>query len=65
MCAAIYSENSNLIDDQAIKGFLGDKLAAFQIPEHIIIFDEALPKIASGKFSKPEMRDNFVTSLKK
>lgn len=65
LCAAIYSENSNLIDDQAIKGFLANKLAAFQIPEHIIIFDEALPKIASGKFSKPEMRDNFVTSLKK
>jgi long-chain acyl-CoA synthetase len=65
LCAAIYSENPNLIDDQAIKDFLGDKLAAFQIPEHIIIFDEALPKIASGKFSKPEMRDNFVTSLKK
>ena len=65
MCAAIYSENANLIDDQVIKDFLSDKLAAFQIPEHIIIFDEALPKIASGKFSKPEMRDNFVTSLKK
>jgi acyl-CoA synthetase (AMP-forming)/AMP-acid ligase II len=65
LCAAIYSENSNLIDDQAIKDFLADKLAAFQIPEHIIIFDKALPKIASGKFSKPEMRDNFVTSMKK
>jgi hypothetical protein len=29
-----------------------------------MIFGEALPKIASGKFSKPEMRDKFVTSLK-
>jgi acyl-CoA synthetase (AMP-forming)/AMP-acid ligase II len=65
LCAAIYSENPNPIDDQVIKDFLSDKLAAFQIPEHIIIFGEALPKIASGKFSKPEMRDNFVTSLKK
>ena len=65
LCAAIYSENANLIDDQVIKDFLSDKLAAFQIPEHIIVFSEALPKIASGKFSKPEMRDNFVTSLKK
>ena len=65
LCAAIYSENPNLIDDQVIKDFLDDKLAVFQIPDHIIIFGEALPKIASGKFSKPEMRENFVKSLKK
>ena len=40
--------------------FLKDKIAAYKIPSMIKIHLEELPRVASGKFSKKQLRDDFV-----
>ena len=64
LCAAIYTDDKKFDDVSSIQSFLKDKLADFQIPQHIKIYLEPLPRIASGKFSKPEMRDEFKKLFK-
>ena len=64
LCAAIYTDDKKFDDASSIQSFLKDKLADFQIPQHIKIYLEPLPRIASGKFSKPEMRDEFKKLFK-
>tara|TARA_B100000029_G_scaffold515716_1_gene624183 strand:- start:27964 stop:29637 length:1674 start_codon:yes stop_codon:yes gene_type:complete len=64
LCAAIYAHDSAKLSSDEIQEFLKDKLAKFQIPENVAIQFEPLPRIASGKFSKPFLRDQFVNNLK-
>jgi acyl-CoA synthetase (AMP-forming)/AMP-acid ligase II len=40
---------------------LKDKLAAFKIPSFVQIGFEELPRVASGKFSKTQLRDIFTS----
>jgi len=48
------------LDDEGLRGFLDGKLAKFKIPERIWFLDEALPRNASGKFLKRELRETLV-----
>ena len=47
--------------EQDLRDFLQDKLAAFKIPSLMQISYEELPRVASGKFSKTQLRDIFVS----
>jgi long-chain acyl-CoA synthetase len=40
--------------------FLAPRLAKHKIPEHIYILDEPLPRNASGKFLKRELRKQLT-----
>jgi len=48
-----------------LKLFLADKLAAFKIPLKIEFSDSILPRLASGKFDKPQLRKEFETKFNK
>jgi long-chain acyl-CoA synthetase len=48
-----------------LKLFLADKLAAFKIPLQIEFSDSILPRLASGKFDKPQLRKEFETKFNK
>jgi acyl-CoA synthetase (AMP-forming)/AMP-acid ligase II len=50
--------------EDELKEFLEDKLASFKIPSLVSISHEELPRVASGKFSKNELRDIFVSNMK-
>jgi len=64
LCVAICLKPSMELSEQELKDFLQDKLAAFKIPSLMQIAFEELPRVASGKFSKTQLRDIFVSNGK-
>ena len=61
LCAAICLKPSKDLSEQGLRDFLKDKLAGFKIPALMQIAHEELPRVASGKFSKTQLRDIFVS----
>ena len=57
---AIVRAPGSTLDDDGLREFLGDKMAKFKIPERIWFMDEPLPRNASGKFLKRELRDTLI-----
>ena len=45
------------LDAGALQQFLGERLAKFKVPTIVTIVDESLPRNASGKIMKRELRD--------
>jgi acyl-CoA synthetase (AMP-forming)/AMP-acid ligase II len=54
---------SSVISEEQIQSFLGDKVAGFKVPAHIWICEEKLPRIASGKIFKKQIRADFIARL--
>ena len=61
--AAIHIRPDCDINDEQLKSFLSDKLAAFKVPAHIWVCEENLPRIASGKIFKKQIRSNMIEQL--
>ena len=61
LCVAICIKPSMKLTDDELRDFLHDKLAPFKIPSLMQINSKELPRVASGKFSKTELRDFFVS----
>jgi len=59
LCTAIYLRDKSNASEDSIREFLSTKLAAFKIPAVIEFVSEPLPKLASGKFDKPTLREIF------
>ena len=51
------------IDLDALRGFLGQHLARFEIPRYISVAAEPLPRTASGKVLKRELREEALAQL--
>jgi long-chain acyl-CoA synthetase len=51
------------IDEDALRGFLLEHLARFKIPKYITVSSEPLPRIASGKIAKRQLRQEAQDSL--
>jgi acyl-CoA synthetase (AMP-forming)/AMP-acid ligase II len=63
LCAAIYlRENSKLSIDE-LQSFLSTKLAAFKIPVNMKFYENSLPRVGSGKFDKPNLREQFLENI--
>ena len=60
LCTSICLKPSSSLTEDEIKDFLQDKIAAYKIPSMIKIHLDELPRVASGKFSKKQLRDDFV-----
>ncbi len=60
LCSSICLREGSKLSAESLNEFLSDKLAAFKIPVKIKFTYNPLPKIASGKFDKPTMRQNFI-----
>jgi long-chain acyl-CoA synthetase len=46
-------------DVDELRGFLAQRLAKFKVPRYVWVQDEALPRNASGKFLKRELREQL------
>jgi long-chain acyl-CoA synthetase len=57
--AIVRAPGANL-DEDGLRTFLDGKLSKFKIPERVWFLDDALPRNASGKFLKRELRDTLV-----
>ena len=59
LCAAIVLKDNTEVSQQDLELFLSERLAAFKIPSLIKFQNDPLPRVASGKFSKTQLRDDF------
>lgn len=60
VAAAIYLKPGLELNPEDIQNFLDGKIAKFKIPFEIRFYKDPLPKIASGKFDKPQLRKLFA-----
>jgi long-chain acyl-CoA synthetase len=59
--ATVYAQGS--LDGDALRAFLEPRLARFEIPRYLRFTDSPLPRIASGKILKRQLRDEAVREL--
>lgn len=60
VATAIVLQEGKSLDEQGLVDFLKPTLAKFKIPAHIWFRSEDLPRNASGKFLKRDLRDEFL-----
>jgi long-chain acyl-CoA synthetase len=60
VAAAIVPKAGRALDADALRGFLGGRLAPFKIPSRIELHAEALPRNPAGKILKRSLRDALV-----
>ena len=51
------------VDADALRAFLGEHLAQFEIPRYFRFVDAPLPRIASGKIFKRGIREDAIAEL--
>lgn len=61
--AAVVLKEGCSVTDDALREFLCEHIAAFKIPAHIWFRDEQLPRIASGKIFKRELKAYYSAQL--
>lgn len=61
-CAVVLRAGETL-DAEGLRTFLAGHIAAFKIPAHVRFHDEPLPRIASGKIFKRELKADFSAAL--
>ena len=54
--AAVVLAEGASIEADALRAFVKERIAAFKVPRYIWFLDTSLPRNASGKFMKPELR---------
>ncbi|MFT4672523.1 MAG: long-chain acyl-CoA synthetase, partial [Pseudohongiellaceae bacterium] len=63
LCATIMLKAGAVLEEGELKAFLKDKIAGFKVPELMYFQYEQLPRIASGKIAKKEIRANTLNLL--
>jgi long-chain acyl-CoA synthetase len=61
--AAVSARAGSQPDENEVKAFLKNRLAGFKVPAHIWFFKESLPRIASGKIFKKQIRSELIERL--
>ncbi len=60
VAAVIMPREGATVSAEELGGFLGERLASFKVPSSIRIVSESLPRNASGKILKRELRDSVI-----
>jgi acyl-CoA synthetase (AMP-forming)/AMP-acid ligase II len=61
--AAVVLRDGAALDADALRSYLAEHLAAFKIPAHVWFRDEQLPRIASGKIFKRQLKAQYTEQL--
>lgn len=61
--AAVVLRDGAALTPQALRDYLTEHLAAFKIPAHIWLRTEQLPRIASGKIFKRQLKADYAAGL--
>ena len=61
--AVVCAQANSQLDADQVKGFVSDRLAAYKVPVHVWVQSEKLPRIASGKIFKKQIRTDFIERL--
>ena len=63
LATRIALEPGQSVTEAEVSSFLEEKIAKFKIPSHMWIQEEELPRIASGKTAKKQMREEAIKEL--
>ena len=63
-CASIMLAKGTALTAEELRGFLQSKIASFKIPAKAFFQYEQLPRIATGKIAKKELRQQAIEQLK-
>jgi len=61
--AAVVLREGAELDQSALRQYLEDHLAAFKIPKHVWFRSDALPRIASGKIFKRQLKKHYTEEI--
>jgi acyl-CoA synthetase (AMP-forming)/AMP-acid ligase II len=61
--AAVVVREGATLTEAGLQSYLGDHLAAFKIPQHVWIRRETLPRIATGKIFKRQLKADYAAEL--
>jgi long-chain acyl-CoA synthetase len=59
VAAVVMRRAGTSVTADELQAHVGERLAAFKVPSHILVVDEPLPRNASGKILKRELRDEL------
>ena len=62
LAVAVYPKPGHALDPEALKKHVGEHLAAFKVPSRVFVFDEPLPRNASGKLLRRALRDQLAAA---
>ncbi|MEM7340868.1 MAG: class I adenylate-forming enzyme family protein [Actinomycetota bacterium] len=63
VAAAVMTKPGESVGVAELQAFIGERLAKFKVPTHVRIVNEQLPRNASGKILKREIRDQMSAEL--
>ncbi|MDA8262654.1 MAG: AMP-binding protein [Actinomycetota bacterium] len=59
VAAAVYPQPDKELDAEELRSFLAGRIASFKVPTEIFILDEPLPRGATGKIVKRDLREIY------
>jgi len=62
IAVAVYPKPGHALDADDLRRHVGEHLAAFKVPSRVFVFDEPLPRNASGKLLRRSLRDQVLSS---
>ena len=60
---AVVLKPGETLDAATLRSFVGSLIATYKVPRHVWFMPEALPRNASGKFLRRELRDRLAQDL--
>ena len=57
--AVLHPAEGSMIDEAALRAFLAGKLAAYKLPERMILSDEPLPRLGTGKIDRVALKQKY------
>jgi len=60
LVAAIVVRDGAYLDPEELQRHVGERLAAFKVPSTVVVHDGQLPRGATGKILKRELRDKLI-----
>ena len=59
VAAAVYPQPGKSLGAEELRSFLAGRIASFKVPSEIFILEEPLPRGATGKIVKRDLRDQY------
>jgi long-chain acyl-CoA synthetase len=62
VAVAVMAKRDTSIDPGELQRFVAERVAKFKVPSHVFVFEEQLPRNASGKILKRDVRESVIAS---
>jgi long-chain acyl-CoA synthetase len=63
LAVAVYPKPGHRLDPEDLRRHVAAHLAAYKVPSQVFVFDEPLPRNASGKLLRRALRDQMMTNI--